>query len=55
MSFGNETSGWIYNPFSAVCVVSTVNELSGLADGAQSNGLVSDQFVGGETVMKLDD
>lgn len=55
MPLGDETSRRVDDPLSSIGVVSSVDNVSSLAQWAQSDGLVGDQLVGSEAIVQLDD
>ena len=54
MSLGDQAAGRVDHPPPAVCGVVVVDELRCLTLGAQAEGFVQQQLVGGEAVVQFD-
>ncbi|MNP63321.1 hypothetical protein D3C76_1587040 [compost metagenome] len=54
MAFGQQATGRVGHHLTAIAVVTIKDEALSPADRAQPQGLISEQFVVGETVMQLD-
>lgn len=55
MALADEPTAGIYHPFSAICVVASVHNITSLPNGAKAQCLVSDQFIGCKAIVKLND
>ena len=53
MTFGYQTTTWIYNVFASVSVVAPIDEIVRSAFRTQTKSFVGDELVCAETVVKL--
>src|SRR3546814_19647953 len=54
MALGKQPARGVGDHLAAIAVVAIVDEFLGAALGAEAERLIGDEFVGGETVVKLD-
>jgi hypothetical protein len=53
MSLAGQATRWINNNLSSVSVISLIDELPGFSFCAKLDSFISDQFIGTETIVKL--
>jgi hypothetical protein len=54
MTLGDQATRGVDDPLTSISNIPTINQLTGLADLGQTEGLVGDQLVRREAIMELD-
>ena len=55
MAFRDKSAGWVDDPFASIGDIAVRDKMTSLALGAQSKAFVSNELVGGEAVVELND